>query len=103
MDKSQERGSRLVIPGGNAAIMLHAVKEPFNLVAVFLEVIVNSPGLLGVCSGGDNHLRLVMGEKSKVVLSSLRVSANKVLQTGFTFEYNYLEEALASFYKEEKD
>ena len=40
---------------------------------------------------------------SEVVLSSLRVSANKVLQTGFTFEYNYLEEALASFYKEEKD
>lgn len=48
-------------------------------------------------------LNLVMGEMSEVVLSSLRVSANKVLQTGFTFEYNYLEEALASFYKEEKD
>ena len=48
-------------------------------------------------------LNLVMGEMSEVVLSSLRVSANKVLQTGFTFEYNYLEEALESFYKEEQD
>ena len=38
MDKSQERGSRLVIPGGNAAIMLHAVKEALDLVAVFVEV-----------------------------------------------------------------
>ena len=54
-------------------------------------------------SNGRFALNLVMGEMSEVVLSSLRVSANKVLQTGFTFEYNYLEEALASFYKEEKD
>ena len=48
-------------------------------------------------------LNLVMGEMSEVVLSSVRVSANKVLQTGFTFEYNYLDEALESFYEEEKD
>lgn len=45
-------------------------------------------------------INLVMGEMSEVVLSSQRVSANKVLQTGFTFEYNYLEEALESFYEE---
>ncbi|WP_299825227.1 TIGR01777 family oxidoreductase [uncultured Pontibacter sp.] len=43
-------------------------------------------------------LNLVMGEMSDVILASQRVSANKVLQTGFTFEYNYLEEALESFY-----
>jgi len=49
-------------------------------------------------------INLVMGEMSEVVLASLRVSANKVLQTGFTFEYNYLEEALESFYeKKQKD
>ncbi|GAB3530254.1 TIGR01777 family oxidoreductase [Pontibacter brevis] len=48
-------------------------------------------------------INLVMGEMSEVVLASLRVSANKVLQTGFTFEYNYLEEALESFYEEEKN
>ncbi|MBF8961805.1 TIGR01777 family protein [Pontibacter sp. FD36] len=44
-------------------------------------------------------LNLMLGEMSDVVLSGQRVSANKVLQTGFTFEYNYLDEALESFYK----
>lgn len=48
-------------------------------------------------------INLMMGEMSEVVLASQRVSANKVLQTGFTYEYNHLEEALESFYKEEKD
>ncbi len=48
-------------------------------------------------------INLMMGEMSEVVLASQRVSANKVLQTGFTFEYNYLEEALESFYEENKD
>ncbi|GAB3201739.1 uncharacterized protein (TIGR01777 family) [Pontibacter aydingkolensis] len=43
-------------------------------------------------------INLMMGEMSEVVLASQRVSANKVMQTGFTFEYNYLEEALESFY-----
>ncbi|WP_162053818.1 TIGR01777 family oxidoreductase [Pontibacter pamirensis] len=44
-------------------------------------------------------INLMMGEMSDVVLTGQRVSANKVLQTGFTFEYNYLEEALESFYE----
>ncbi|RIJ36946.1 TIGR01777 family oxidoreductase [Pontibacter oryzae] len=48
-------------------------------------------------------INLMMGEMSEVVLASQRVSANKVLHTGFTFEYNHLEEALESFYEEEKD
>lgn len=43
-------------------------------------------------------INLMMGEMSEVVLASQRVSANKIMQTGFTFEYNYLEEALESFY-----
>lgn len=46
-------------------------------------------------------VNLMMGEMSEVVLTGQRVSANKVLQTGFTFEYNYLEEALQSFYKDQ--
>lgn len=48
-------------------------------------------------------LHLMLGEMSEAVLASQRVSANKVLQTGFTFEYTYLEEALDSFYSSEKD
>lgn len=48
-------------------------------------------------------INLMMGEMSEVVLTGQRVSANKVLQTGFTFEYNFLEEALDSFYEEEKN
>jgi uncharacterized protein len=47
-------------------------------------------------------LNLMLGEMSDVVLTGQRVSANKVLQTGFTFEYNYLEEALESIYRKEK-
>ncbi|EJF09488.1 TIGR01777 family oxidoreductase [Pontibacter sp. BAB1700] len=48
-------------------------------------------------------LNLMLGEMSDVVLSGQRVSANKVLQTGFTFEYNYLDEALESFYKKHQN
>ncbi|MFB9865121.1 TIGR01777 family protein [Rufibacter immobilis] len=43
-------------------------------------------------------LKLVLGEMSEVVLGGSRVSATKVLQTGFTFEYNHLQEALESLY-----
>jgi uncharacterized protein (TIGR01777 family) len=46
-------------------------------------------------------LKLLLGEMSEMVLGGSRVSANKVLQTGFTFEYNYLNEALESFYATE--
>ncbi len=46
-------------------------------------------------------LKLVLGEMSEVVLASARVSANKVLQTGFTFEYNFLQEALESLYNKD--
>ncbi|QNF31453.1 TIGR01777 family protein [Adhaeribacter swui] len=46
-------------------------------------------------------LKLVLGEMSETVLGGTRVSANRVLQTGFTYEYNYLEEALESFYAKE--
>ncbi|MDX5418464.1 MAG: TIGR01777 family oxidoreductase [Hymenobacteraceae bacterium] len=44
-------------------------------------------------------VNLMLGEMSDVVLTGQRVSANKVMHTGFTFEYNYLEEALESFYE----
>ena len=44
-------------------------------------------------------LNMVLGEKSDVILYSQRVSATKLLQTGFTLEYNHLEEALDSFYE----
>ncbi|MBC3542046.1 TIGR01777 family oxidoreductase [Rufibacter sediminis] len=43
-------------------------------------------------------LKLMLGEMSEIVLNSSRVSATKVLQTGFTFEYNELQEALESLY-----
>jgi uncharacterized protein len=47
-------------------------------------------------------LKLVLGEMSEVVLESQRVSANKVVQTGFTFEYQAAQQALESFYQPEK-
>jgi len=46
-------------------------------------------------------LKLMMGEMSEIVLASQRVSAEKVLRTGFTFEHPQLRGALKSFYGEE--
>lgn len=46
-------------------------------------------------------LKLMMGEMSEIVLSSQRVSAEKVLRQGFRFEYPELKLALESFYGEE--
>ncbi|QNH63150.1 TIGR01777 family oxidoreductase [Hymenobacter sediminicola] len=46
-------------------------------------------------------LNLMMGEMSEIVLASQRVSAEKVLRQGFTFEYPHLKAALESFYGEE--
>ncbi|GAB3235292.1 TIGR01777 family oxidoreductase [Hymenobacter seoulensis] len=43
-------------------------------------------------------LKLMMGEMSEIVLASQRVSAEKVLHQGFSFEYPKLREALVSFY-----
>jgi uncharacterized protein (TIGR01777 family) len=47
-------------------------------------------------------LKLMLGEMSEVVLEGQRVSANKVIQTGFTFEYQTIQQALESFYQHEK-
>ena len=44
-------------------------------------------------------LKLAMGEMSEIVLGSQRVSADKVLSQGFTYEYPKLLAALASFYE----
>jgi uncharacterized protein (TIGR01777 family) len=44
-------------------------------------------------------LKLAMGEMSEIVLGSQRVSADKVLSQGFTYEYPQLLGALASFYE----
>ncbi|SMB97087.1 domain of unknown function DUF1731 [Hymenobacter roseosalivarius DSM 11622] len=47
-------------------------------------------------------LNLMMGEMSEIVLASQRVSAEKVLNQGFTFEYPNLKGALDSFYAAEE-
>jgi uncharacterized protein (TIGR01777 family) len=46
-------------------------------------------------------LKLVLGEMSEIILASQRVSADKVLSTGFRFEYPDLKPALRSFYGDE--
>ena len=46
-------------------------------------------------------LKLLMGEMSEIVLASQRVSAEKVLREGFTFEYPTLRAALETFYGKE--
>lgn len=43
-------------------------------------------------------LKTILGEMSVVALSSTKTSAQKILDTGFTFKYNLLEDALADIY-----
>lgn len=47
-------------------------------------------------------LKMVLGEMSEVLLGGQRVSSDKVLQQGFTFEYNDLQEALKYLYTPER-
>jgi uncharacterized protein (TIGR01777 family) len=44
-------------------------------------------------------LRIGLGEMADVVLSGARVSANRIMNTGFEFEYPYLENALKALSK----
>jgi hypothetical protein len=41
---------------------------------------------------------LLLGEKSAIVLDSTRVSNKKIIESGFTFKYEFLEQALKNFY-----
>ena len=43
-------------------------------------------------------LNLLLGEKSTIVLDSSRVSNKKIIDSGFTFKYEVLEQALKNFY-----
>jgi len=47
-------------------------------------------------------LKWVMGEMSEIILASQRVSAEKVLKQGFTFEFPQLEGALEAIYQKEE-
>jgi uncharacterized protein len=47
-------------------------------------------------------LKMVLGEMSEVLLEGQRVSSDKVLKQGFTFEFNHLPEALKYFYSPER-
>jgi uncharacterized protein (TIGR01777 family) len=44
-------------------------------------------------------LKLLLGEMSTIVLSSLKVAASKIENSGFTFKYPVIEGALADIYK----
>ena len=43
-------------------------------------------------------LKLLLGEKSAIVLDSTRVSNKKIIESGFTFKYEFLDQALKNFY-----
>ncbi len=43
-------------------------------------------------------LKLLLGEKSAIVLDSTRVSNKKIIDSGFSFKYELLEQALKNFY-----
>ncbi|WP_026461916.1 TIGR01777 family oxidoreductase [Adhaeribacter aquaticus] len=46
-------------------------------------------------------LKLALGEMSEVVLAGQRVSNNKLMRMGFTFDYHNVQQALESFYAAE--
>lgn len=43
-------------------------------------------------------MKLILGEKSAIVLDSSRVSNRKIIDSGFTFKYESLDQALKNFY-----
>ena len=43
-------------------------------------------------------MKLLLGEKSAIVLESTRVSNKKILSTGFSFQFNQLQDALKNIY-----
>jgi NAD dependent epimerase/dehydratase family enzyme len=45
-------------------------------------------------------LKTLLGEMSAVVLNSTNVSAQKIVDTGFEFQYPHLDAALHEIYKE---
>ncbi len=47
-------------------------------------------------------LRLILGEKKAVVLSSTRTTSAKITELGFRFQYSSLKEALTDIYDKEK-
>lgn len=44
-------------------------------------------------------MKLIMGEMSEIVLNSTKTSVQKLLDTGFVFKYNQLEDALSEIYR----
>ncbi|MBC7758710.1 MAG: DUF1731 domain-containing protein, partial [Phormidesmis sp. FL-bin-119] len=44
-------------------------------------------------------LKVAIGEMSLMVLESTKASANKLSESGFTFKYALLDEAMADIYK----
>jgi geranylgeranyl pyrophosphate synthase len=49
-------------------------------------------------SNAGQRNSIAMGEKSAIVLDSTRVSNKKIIESGFTFKYELLEQALKNFY-----
>lgn len=43
-------------------------------------------------------MKLILGEKSAIILDSSRVSNRKIIDSGFTFKYEILDQALKNFY-----
>ena len=43
-------------------------------------------------------MKLLLGEKSAIVLDSTNVSNKKIVSTGFSFKYDLLDDALKNFY-----
>lgn len=47
-------------------------------------------------------LKIILGEMAEIVVSGNRVSADKILQTGFNFKFPVLEDALKDIFKQKK-
>jgi uncharacterized protein (TIGR01777 family) len=45
-------------------------------------------------------LTLIMGEQKAVVLDSTRVSSKKIMDAGFNFKYNHIDQALEQIHEE---
>ncbi len=89
----------------NEAISNPSFKGPYNLTSP--EPIKNSDltrvyskkmGFPFVMRTPEKILKLVLGEMASVVIASQRVLANRLLRTGFNFEFNSFQGALDNIY-----
>lgn len=84
-----------LMPGTYNAVAPHPVTQK-QFMKTLAAVLHKQPALFPVVPAF--LLRIIMGERSKIVTTDQNVSAAKLLQAGFVFKYPHLDEALRNLF-----